>query len=263
MRSMKWLVVALLAVSATLFIGSKLISNSQELRSAERPLPLPIRKPPAAVSRQLESDGLVIPVELLRPSARQAAENQLEEYSCVIKNNTSKTIVAYALNWDVVMESGGSESSIREQHVSDLLIHPDFLKSQKSRGRGVAPGAEHVSDGGPVYFGPNTSVKRLLVSLDYVEFEDGTSLGPNAKGKSSQQIATVRSGASKYRNWLVQTYIERGASPQAVLQELQSESIPDGLDLSNLEKQAARVYRSRMLELYNTEGPAALQKILQ
>ena len=47
MRSRTWLVAALIPVLATLFIGSNLISKSQELQPAERPSP--IRRVPAAV----------------------------------------------------------------------------------------------------------------------------------------------------------------------------------------------------------------------
>jgi hypothetical protein len=256
MRSRKWLVATFIPLSAMLFIGSNLILKSQEVRLAERPSP--IRKVPATVIRQLESEGLVAPVELLRPAARLSAQNQLEEYSCIVKNNTGKAIVAFSLAWNIITEVAGIESSIRELEVIDSFIHPDFQESHKSSA--VAPGAEDLVDAGPTYFGSNTSVKRVGVSIDYVEFEDGTSLGPNLNGSSSRQIAMAREGASKYKEWLVKT----GKSPEVVLRQLQSESIPDDLNLTNPQmKQGAYAYRARMLKLYKTEGLAAIQKILQ
>jgi hypothetical protein len=260
MRPRVWLVAALMPLSATLFIGSNLVSKSQELQSAERSSP--IRKPPAAVIRQLKSEGLVAPVELLRPSARLSAENQLEEYSCIVKNNTGKTVVAFSLAWTIVTEVEGKESAIRELNVSDSFIHPDVWEGHKSSG--VAPGAESLADSGPIYFGSNASVKRVGVSIDYVEFEDGTSLGPNLKGSSSRQIAIAREGASKYKDWLVQKYVKTGRSLEFILQQLQSESFPDDLNFSNPHmKQGAYAYRARMLKQYNTGGPVAIQKILQ
>lgn len=260
MRSRKWLVAAFIPLSATLFIGSNLILKSQGLRPTGPPLP--IRKPPVAVIGQLESEGLVAPVELLRPAARLSAENQLEEYSCIVKNNTGKAVVAFSLAWNIVTEVAGKESSVRELEVIDSFIHPDVQEGHRSGA--VAPGAEDLVEAGPTYFESNTSVKRVGVSIDYVEFEDGTSLGPNLNGASSQQIAQVREGASKYKEWLVQLYTKTGRSPKVVFQQLQSESIPDDLNLSNPEmKQGAYAYRTRMLKRYNTEGPVAIQKILQ
>jgi hypothetical protein len=260
MCSRKWLVAAFIPLSATLFIGSNLILKSQGLRPEERPLP--IRKPPVAVIRQLESEGIVAPVELLRPAARLSAENQLEEYSCIVKNNTGKAVVAFSLAWNIITEVAGKESSVREMQVNESLIHPDVQEDHKSGA--IEPGAESLAEAGPTYFESNASVKRLGVSIDYVEFEDGTSLGPNLDGTSSQQIAMVREGASKYKEWLGQMYAKTGRSPKVVLQQLQSESIPDDLNLSSPEmKQGAYAYRTRMLKLYNTKGPVAIQKILQ
>jgi hypothetical protein len=260
MHLRKWLVAALILLPATLFIGSHLISKSQELQSAARPLP--VRTPPVAIVGQLETQGLVAPVELLRPAARLSAENQLEEYSCIVKNNTGKAIVAFSLAWNIVTEFAGKESSVRELQVNDSLIHPDVQASNKSGA--IEPGAESLAEAGPTYFESNTSVKRLGVSIDYVEFEDGTSLGPNLNGASSQQIAMIREGASKYKEWLGQLYAKTGRSPQVVLQQLQSESLPDDLNISNPEmKQGAYAYRTRMLKLYNAKGLVAIQKVLQ
>lgn len=257
MRSKKWLVAGLIVIPTTLFIGSNL---SQELQSEKHALP--IRQLPAAVFRQLESAGLVPPVELQRPAAKLSAENQLEEYSCIVKNNTGKTIVALSLAWTIITEVGGKESSIRELQVIDSLIHPDVQKGRKSGA--VAPAAEFLAESGPTYFESNASVKRVGVSIDYVEFQDGSSLGPNSNGASSQQIAEVREGASKYKEWLVQTYAKTGRSLKVVLQQLLSESIPDELNLSNPQmKQGAYVYRLRMRKLYNIDGPVAIEKIVQ
>ena len=259
MRSKKWFVAALILLPATLFI-SNLVSKSQELRPAERPLH--VRRPPVAVIRQLESDGLVAPVELLRPAARLSAQNQLEEYSCIIKNNTGKPVVAFSLAWTIVTEVAGKESSVRELQIIDSFIHPDVHEGYKSGA--VAPGAEDPVEAGPTYFEGNAIVKRVGVSIDYVEFEDGTSSGPNSSGASSQQIAMVREGASRYKEWLVQIYAKNGRSPNVVLQQLQRESIPDDINLSSPEmKQGAYAYRKRMLKRYNTEGSVAMQKILQ
>jgi hypothetical protein len=257
MRSKKLIVAGLIVIPTTVFIVSDL---SQELQSEKQPLP--IRKAPVAVVRQLESEGLVAPVELLRPSARLSAENQLEEYSCIVKNNTGKAIVAFSLAWNIITEVAGKESSVTELQVNVSFIHPDVQEDHMSGV--IAPGAESPAEAGPIYFEGNASVKRLGASIDYVEFEDGTSLGPNSKGASSQQIAMVREGASRYKEWLGQLYLKTGRSPEVVLQQLQSESIPDDLNLSNPEmKQGAYAYRTRMLKLYNTKGPVAIQKILQ
>lgn len=258
---------ALMLLPAMLLIGSSLIdssqrtgaSQSQESQSAKQPSP--IQNPPA-VAKQLESVGVAPPVELLRPAARLSAANQLEEYTCIVKNNTSKAAVAFSLAWTVVIEVGGKESLVSELQVNDSFIHPDVWEDYKSGA--IAPGAESLAEGGPTYFEGNASVKRVGVSIDYVEFEDGSNLGPNLDGASSHQIFQVREGASKYKEWLVHLYAKTERSLDLVLPQLQSESIPDDLNLSNPEmKQGAYAYRTRMFKLYNAKGPAAIQRILQ
>jgi hypothetical protein len=258
--SKKWFVAVLIPLTATLFIGSNLILKSQTLQPEERQSS--ILKPPVTVINPLRSNGQGAQVELLRPAARLSAENQLEEYSCIVKNNTGKSIIAFSLAWNIVTEVAGRESSVTQLQVNDSFIHPDFQEG--TRLGAIAPGAESLADAGPTYFDSNASVKRLGVSIDYVEFEDGTSEGPNLNGASSRQIAMVREGASRYKEWLGQTYTKSGRSPQAVLQQLQSESVPDDLNLNSPEmRQGAYAYRIRMLKLYDTKGPIAIQKILQ
>lgn len=268
MRSKRAVVATLILLPAALFIGSNLInflretiaSQTQELESAKRPFT--IRTLPTTVIRQLEPEGLVSPVELQRSSARLSAENQLEEYSCIVRNNTGKTVAAFSLAWAIIIEVAGKESSVRELQVMDSLIDLDVPDGRKSGA--VAPRAEFIAEAGPTYFESNASVKRVGVSIDYVVFEDGTNVGPNMNGSSSRQIALVRDGASKYKEWLVQTYAKSGRSLNGVLQQLRSESIPDELNLIGGEmKQGAYVYRTRMLELYNLGGAAAIEKKLQ
>lgn len=264
MHSIRPIGAALMLLPAMLLIGSSLInssqrvvaSKSQELQPSQQPLP--IQKVPA-VARQLKWEGVAPPVELHNPAASLSAANQLEEYTCVVKNNTDKAVTAFSLAWTIVMEVGGKESAVTELEVMDSLIHPDFRESRSLRA--VSPGSEFIAESGPTYFGSNNSINRVEVSIDYVEFEDGTSLGPNANSRSSQQIALVREGAAKYKEWLVQTYVNAGKSLKMVLQKLQSESIPDDLNLSTSEmKQGAHTYRKRILDLYNTRGPTAIEK---
>lgn len=265
MHSRKRLVAAVILLPVVLFIGSNLInalqetvaSKSQELQRSKQPSP--IRKPPAVV-KQLESEAVVPPVELQRPSASLSAENQLEQYSCIVKNNTSKAVVAFSLAWTIIIESGGKKSSVTELQVIDSFVHPDFRES--SLLRSISPGAESVAESGPTYFGSDASVKRVQVSIDYVEFDGGTSLGPNTDGRSSKQIALVREGATSYKEWLVQMYENSRGSLNLVVQQLQSESIPETLKIGNAQMQGAYAYRKRLLDLYKNRGPAGIEKYL-
>ena len=263
MHSIRPIGAVLIPLSAMLLIGSNLInssqrvvaSKSQELQPSQQPLP--IQKVPA-VARQLKWDGFALPVELHDPAASLSAANQLEEYTCVVKNNTDKAVEAFSLAWTIVMEAKGKESVVTELEVMDLLIHPDFRESRSLRP--VSPGREFVAESGPTYLGSNDFIKRVEVSIDYVEFDDGTSLGPNANSRSSRQIAQVREGAARYKEWLVQTYVNTGKQLKMVLQKLQSESIPDDLNLSTSEmKQGAHSYRRRILDLYNSRGPTGME----
>ena len=263
MHSIRPIGAVLILLPAMLLIGSNLINSSRSIVASESQGLQPPRQPsiqqPTAVAKQLDLEGGTPPVELQRPSARLSAANQLEEYTCVVKNNTGKAVAAFSLAWTIVIEAEGKESAITELEVMDSLIHPDFQESPSLRS--VSPGTQFVAESGPTYLGSNDSIKRVEVSIDYVEFDDGTSLGPNTNSRSSQQIALVRDGAARYKEWLVQTYVNTGKSFKMVLQKLQSDSIPDDLNLSPSEmKQGAHTYRRRILDIYNSRGPAAIEK---
>src|SRR5262249_33952796 len=51
------------------------------------------------------------PAEILNPTALSRAKNEIEQFSCVIKNNTNKNITAITLALTTILEEGGKETS--------------------------------------------------------------------------------------------------------------------------------------------------------
>lgn len=255
MRLKVTIVIGLAALlGATAIATTKLKTRYNQNAKQNIGLQVPI------VAKQLPTENGVIPVELQCGTARLTAPNTLESFSCIVKNNTSKNITAASTAYTIVVENNGKESGDTGFLTLETFIHPDLADIHKA----IPPRGERtIEPGGPVsYEYGNPIIKRVELKIDYVEFEDKTSLGPNEMG--SQIIALFRDGAAKYRDWLVQKYIENGRSIDAIAPLLQkSQPIPDVLELkSSRQRHGAMMYRNHMLDIYNAHGATGLAEHL-
>jgi hypothetical protein len=211
--------------------------------------------------KQLPSENGMIPVEIRQVRAYKTSPNQINEFSCTIKNNTSKAIISYSLSITTITEAEGKETRGTEIQFIDSFLHPDVREIRKLQP--IAAGKETYTESpGPVQFEPNVSVKQIQVSIDYIEFEDKTTLGPDARN-SSKRIALKREGAAKYKEWLVQMYVQKGRSINAILPLLQTTPLPQELALDGpIMKQGAIIYRKSLLNLYDSIGAQAVEQYL-
>ncbi len=208
--------------------------------------------------RQLGAVAGVIPVELGCGSASTPSLGKLDRFSCTLKNNTSKNILAANIAYSIILDYGSKQ--VEEPHfdILDTFIHRDVYDPQKS----LQPGKEfYVGSAGPS-FRPGALVKEILISVDYVEFEDGTTLGVSPKG--SEVIADIRAGAEKYKKWLTRKYAEAGRSSDVIPQLLLQDFALSDLDFKNdHEEQGARSFRKRLTQIRETRGTLEVQKYLR
>lgn len=210
-------------------------------------------------TRQLPSDNGVISVELQCGVALLTAPNRLEDFSCILINRTNKPISALVAAYTIITEKDGKRSSDTSLLTLDSFIHPDVREARRLKN--ISSGEERtIQPAGPITY-EGAEIKGVEVRMDYVEFEDKTTLGPNESG--ARVINLPREGAAKYKEWLVQKYRENGKSVNAITSLLQEDQLPSELNLNEmLLIQGAKVYRKQMLNLYKAQGDTALEKYL-
>ena len=83
-------------------------------------------------------------------------------------------------------------------------------------------------------------VATVNVSLDFIDFSDGTSLGPT---QAAKDLMDLREGAAKYKDWLVGIYLKSGKQFDAVLEAINKGSMPN-VPLPLSQRTGAMAYRS-------------------
>src|ERR1044072_7187291 len=208
--------------------------------------------------QQLRVEGGVIPVELRCTSGQSSAPGVLDSFSCVLLNNTNKGITAANVIYSVVFKQNGSESRVSYASTVDKLLHPDFA----SASRPIKPGMQSGNVGPP---GPISSegadVIGVEISIDYVEFEDGSRLGPDKQG--SRIIGEMRGGAEKYKEWLRRQYVKSGRPSKPITSVLNEQQLPSELQISSGdEKEGAKAYRARLRKMSELKGEAEVKHLL-
>jgi hypothetical protein len=206
---------------------------------------------PAVEVTQLPVDEKgVIPVEIVKAKAFFKSSNEIQEILAVVKNNTDKTILATSLEISFTTEADGVKAVSSTFLTGDSFIHPDIYQSGKIKP--FAPGDVRVLESAARSYPANTLVKGLAVKFDYVEFSDGTTAGPDKDG--SRILNQTRTGASKYKSWLEQKYINNGRSASTLLSAVESGEGPTGSDLPEYQRHGARAYQMHILETYKLRG---------
>ena len=240
----------LLLLCVAAFATSALQRPTSEADPNNQSLQLPVSV------KQLQPDNSHN-VELLCGTANVTSPNILNGFECTLKNNTQKSITAANIIYATVIEEAGRETKDSRNQILLTNFHPDFYDKEKN----IVPGGSNLFRPAGVFTYHNAVIKGIEVYIDYVEFEDGTSMGPDVEG--SKLIKDFRAGAVKYKSWLakeskqkpIDTLIQSAQSDE----ELQKPEI----DLNNVtQKEGARRYAIALRKLYKQRGPTEVQKYL-
>ncbi len=229
-------------------------------------VPASSQKTPASRSLQVESRQLdpvsgVLPVELHCEDAKLSGPGRIAEASCVVKNNTFAAMVAGTLKVSITLEQDGNINLISGYETFDTFLHPDFRVDHNSNQ--IQPGMVYRFDLMPANYG-GAIVKKIEAELDYVEFADKPSVGPNHVG--ARTINDIREGAAKYKNWLARKYREKGGSADSIVELLDkdTDSISSEIGLLNSDQSSgASMYRNFARRTCQANGPGELTKHLK
>lgn len=250
----------LTAVELTLAVFLTAVAVSAVLKSQANP-GAPADKLMAVDAAQLPLRGGIIPVEVRCESTRLTAPGRLEGFLCLAINHTRQRITALSSVLTVITENGaGVESRNANILYDDSYVHPDVKEVRRLRS--TAPGESRtIQPGGPITF-EDELIVRIELRIDYVEFDDGTSIGSDSKG--AQAIKSVREGAVRYKRWLVKKYTADKNDADVIVPLLQqADTSADSQigDDKNM-REGAAVYRNFLLGVYQRQGRAELKRLL-
>lgn len=213
------------------------------------------RKVSVAITGQLEPQDYVRPAELRCDAARVTTSNELT-FDCWLKNNTARGITAANVINTIMLEQ---EGRLTKDEYSSTIVTIVSATSERM-GRPIAPGEEyHLGQSGPLSY-TDAVVKGVEVRIDYVEFDDGTALGPDRDG--SKTINETRGGAAKFRGWVSLKYKQNRKSLEQIVPLLQKDlPFPNELEFKSAHQEiGAKTYRRFLRKLYETRGPAEVEK---
>ena len=250
MRFMATIVIGLLLLFGLAGVGSTALQRpTNEVRN-QSSLQLPI------TVKQLQSEN-GNRVELLCGTASVTPPNILNSFECILRNNTHKSITAANIIYSTVLEEGGRETKDSRNQILLTNFHPDFYDKEKN----IVSGGTNTFRPAGVSTYHNAVIKGIEVYIDYVEFEDGTSMGPDVEG--SKLIKDFRAGAEKYKSWLAKESKQKSIDTLIQSRQSDEELQKPEIGLNNItQKEGARRYGIALRKLYKQRGPMEVQKHL-
>jgi hypothetical protein len=242
------ILIGLLAISAFVTFATLRAQTSQDGRKV--------------TLENMKSGAGDVVVEILRPEVDFKARNAMGKASFTVRNSSSKNIVAFCLAYTTQIERKGNKSGDTRYHTMTPFVHKDF-DALDSKAKLIVPGQEVVVvESGSTTYDSETVVTGVEVTLDYVEFDDGSTLGVNQKG--AYLVSKIWEGADEYSSWLKQVYFSSGKSAAEVGRIVQSPDIPADLGFTTSQQNlGAKAYKNGLRRLYERVGPFELGKFLE
>ena len=209
--------------------------------------------------KQLPAIGGVVPVELSCSDAELSSPRSIQKLACMFKNNTDRFITAVNLDITVNVERNGKILEHSSYLTLDSYLYGDFAEDHRTSR--IPPGAQQQINELPSSYSDGV-VKSISVGIDYVDFGDDKPLGANGKG--FEIVRNMRSGASKYKIWLIDKYARNGKSIDAIIPLLNTAVSSQELGLTNPNEQnGAEMFRNYLLRQFQTYGAEKIMKLFK
>jgi hypothetical protein len=152
-------------------------------------------------------------LQLAQPESKDV-DPQDPEVSLVISNMTDKPVSAYAIKYEIVLNGQLRPGGVELSYISAVRSLFQPKQTQTSDINGV-----HYS----------SPIEQIIVSIDFVEFTDGTTWGVDTYS-SSEVLAGMRAGALAATKYLHRLLTAQGAASFAATLERTADniSIPAG-----------------------------------
>lgn len=170
----------------------------------------PTQSPQVLVQKQKNAPLRIVTVN------GDSASRSIPHLDLVVMNASTKPITAYAIRYDVI--TGKTRTTSVE--LSAAMLSRSILQPGRSVQTDVGAGENH-SDG----------IDQIVVLVDFVEFEDGSTWGPDTH-YSAERLAGQRAGTREAARHLQKTLDSRG--PRGVVEAIGGETlnIPQPVDRS-------------------------------
>lgn len=215
-------------------------------------------------TKQLPFDNIsnAVPIEILKPFAISKNKNEIEQFSCVIKNNTNKNITATILAITAVLDEGGKEEFDTYLLTTDSLMHAD-IKEERGLKETEPANSQLLQLPGLISFNESALVKSIIIEIRCALFADNTSLGYDFNGEYAARIRLIREGASKYKQWLRTQSNELKIPFSELLKKNSARDLPENEFSNKYLREGADVYRRWLLKVHNTKGFEAAEAYLK
>lgn len=215
-------------------------------------------------TRQLPHDSRsnTVPVEIQTPLALSKNKNEVEQFSCVIKNNTNKDITAITLAITTVLDEEGKEAFDTYFLTTDSLVHSD-IKEERGLRATEPTSSQLLQLPGPISFKEIAIVKNIIVEIRCTLFADDTSLGYDPNGEFATRIRLIREGASRYKQWLITQSSQLKTSISGILKKSGSRELPEDEFPNKSLREGADVYRRWLLRVHDSKGLEAAEAYLK
>lgn len=215
---------------------------------------------------QLPSQQNIIPIQLECNNARLPIPNTLEDVSCILTNNTDKSITAVVVGYKIFSETAAGEKekkpfSITGAITTETLIHTSLREQRKENF--IQPKETTTVTLLPTAFDEGYLISEMTMWVDFVEFEDDSTIG--AANNGARTVAEIRDGATRYKNWLVKN-LKESNSDSAILEVLQKKHPKQIAELEKLSAnqiEGANVFRKFAERTFSTKGHKGLSQILK
>lgn len=206
----------------------------------------------------MKVNGATIPVEIECEPVFITKPDTLDHFSCVLVNNTNKSIRASGVLYTLILESNGKPGRSSRIDVANGFIHPDVPNAAKL----LKPGGKQFVSAPLPMSERDIVIQGLEFEPVYLEFSDGTSVGTNAD--SIRLIKERREGAAWFREMLRMEYLREGKSVAAILPRLQEDVTSDNQSSwTGTQRRGADSYRRFLLEHYQKVGSRGVSRILE
>ncbi|HMO81009.1 MAG TPA: hypothetical protein PKD24_09470 [Pyrinomonadaceae bacterium] len=212
--------------------------------------------------KQLEDGEGSIPVEIISPEVQFATASKITRISFGVRNNSDKEVRSFCLAYAVNVETKGKRNRDTFYYTIETLVHPHIRKSSGAFAPISTGISRTVSDDSLLGFDGESKILSLDVWLDFVEFEDGASYGPNIRGE--RLISGIRGGANNYVFWLKNQYVMNPTIVESFASLLFLDDFPDSVNTSSSqERYGASIYRNQLRRIYRDGGLEGLTDFMR